>query len=263
MRAHASSRLRAPDSNAGPRGCGLGRPWGCLLVAAAATGCLLFLGAPVALAAAPPTGNAKAIAVYRQSASVMARYGGIVFDGTGVSYKVVPEPGYDNFSFWFGASSETGLRAAVDHVQLTQSGGRVIEELDRIKAPGLPQLRLWQRGPNRQVGEVMSPPECVLRVGHNTGNFVTHGRRFVSLDGHRFARPKRLRDGGFRISSSWHQDGGTAHEIAMIAPTGRWTYARVGLHGGPESGSRFALTHFRFDRHRPHMTTPRASGSCG
>ena len=136
------------------------------MAAAGALGALA-IGATIAVAATtPPTGNAGAIAFYKQSRIAMAAYDGIAFKGAGTSYKVIKQPGSDTFKFDFGATPR-GYSAAVASVRVVQRNGVITEEIDTLKAPGKPALRVWQDG-GTEVGELLTAKPCTVSASQSS-----------------------------------------------------------------------------------------------
>ena len=235
---------------------------GRLVSPAAGAGAVILLLAAAAIAsAAAAGGNAKAIALYAKSQAAMARFAGISFTGTGVSYEVIPANGYDNFRFDFG-TTPPGYKKAVDHVQIVQSGGLVTEEVDTMTAPGLPDLRLWQHGSVGEVGEVMSKTPCAETIPPNNANYLTVGKPFVSDSGYQFSAFKKGKHGRARVLSTWSLSGGTAHETDTISrATGLWIHSHVLLEGGPYNGDTLTEADFHYSISQAYESPPQL-GRC-
>ena len=215
----------------------------------------LAIGAAIAAAAvAPPTGNAGAIAFYKQSRSAMAAYEGIAFTGGGTSYEVIRQPGADTFKFDFGAKPR-GYSAAVARVRVVQRKGVITEEVDTLKAPGKPPLRIWQDG-GAEVGELLTAKPCTELIPRNSASFVTVGRRYVGLSG-RFAK-LTAPDSSLRVvHSSYALAGGTAHEQDTIAvATHLWRASHLVVAGGPYNHSFLTESDFRYSHSQRFITPP-------
>jgi hypothetical protein len=214
-----------------------------------------------AYAATGTTGDAQAIAFYSQSQSAMAGYEGIAFEGAGVSYKIIPAQGYDNFRFDFGTTLP-GYRTAVDHVQVVQSGGRVIEEVDTLTAPGLPALRLWQHGPIGEVGEVMTATPCAETIAPNAASYVTVGGPYVVDSGFDFAPLKHGKHGHVLVRSTWSLSGSVVHETDTIsASTHLWVRSHAVLSGGANNGDTLTEKDFHYSRSQAYEPPPQL-GRC-
>jgi hypothetical protein len=215
----------------------------------------LAVGATVAVAAAaPPTGNAGAIAFYKQSRNAMAAYQGIDFTGGGTSYKVIPQAGGDIFKFDFG-STPRGYAAAVASVRVVQHKGVITEEIDTLKAPGKPAVRVWQDG-GTEVGELLTAKPCTELIPANSASFVTVGHRFVGLSGS-FAALTAL-SGSLRVvSSSYSLAGGTAHERDTIAVASHlWRASHLVIAGGPNNHSFLTESDFSYSHSQRFVTPP-------
>ena len=229
-------------------------------------GCGVVAGIAVLLAAggvsyAATTSNPQAAALYGESQAAMARYEGISFTGTGVSYKIIPAQGYDNFRFDWG-TTPPGYKSAVDHVQVVQSGGQVTEEVDTLTAPGLPALRLWQHGPIGEVGEVMTSTPCAETIGANNASYVTVGKPFVNDTGYVFAALSHGKHGRWIVRSTWSLSGGTAHETDTISgPTHLWVHSHVLLDGGPYNGDTLTEKQFHYSTSQAYEP-PAQLGRC-
>jgi len=210
--------------------------------------------AGVALAAA--RGDRHAIAIERASRRAIAAYQGIAFTGRGTSYEIVPlRGGADSFRFDFGATP-TGYRAAVASVLIVARHGVVQEEVDTLRAAGLPALRLWQ-GAAVEVGEVLGAKRCPMLVPHNTAAFSTPGQPFVAVNG-TFAKPQRRAGGTTLVHSSYPLGGGVAHETDTIASARHlWTGSRVVVVGGPYNGSSLSESRFAYARSQRLRQPPR------
>lgn len=216
------------------------------LLAGVVAGTVLVSLCGVAYAAATASGNAKAIAFYSASQAAMAQYSGISFVGSGVSYKVTPEQGYDNFRFDFG-TTPAGYKAAVDHVQVVQAGGRVTEELDTLTAPGLPPLRLWQHGSTGEVGEVMTASPCAEFIPANSASYVTVGDPFVVDSGFTFDALGHGKHGRILVRSTWNLSGSIVHETDTInGKTHLWVRSHVALEGGANNGDTLTEKDFSY-----------------
>jgi len=235
----------------------LGERW--LAATGGALGALAIGAAIAAAAAAPPTGNAGAIAFYKQSRSAMAAYEGIAFKGGGTSYQLVSQGGAGAFNFDFGTTPR-GYSAAVASVRVVQRNGVVTEEVDTLKAPGKPPLRLWQSG-GTEVGELLTPKPCLRLVTANSASFATVGQRFVGLSA-RFAKLTAL-SGSLRVvHSSYALGGGTAHEQDTIAlATHLWKASHLVVSGGPNNNSFLTESDFRYSRSQRFITPP-SLGRC-
>jgi len=214
----------------------------------------LAIGTPVAVAAAPATGNAKAIAFYKQSSSAMAAYEGIAFKGGGTSYEVISQPGGDTFKFDFGATPK-GYHAAVAAVRVVQRRGVITEEIDTLKARGQPPLRLWQSG-GAEIGELLTAKPCPKLIPANSASFVTVGRRYVGLSG-RFAKLTVLSSSLRVVRSSFALAGGTAHENDTIAvATHLWRASHLVVAGGPYNNNFLTESHFSYNNSQRFITPP-------
>jgi hypothetical protein len=230
----------------------LRRSW--LIAACGALGALA-IAATVALAtAARPTGNPGAIAFYKQSRTAMAAYEGIAFKGTGTSYEIIRQPGGDSFRFDFGAAPR-GYSAAVAKVLVVQRNGVITEEVDTLKAPGKPALRVWQSGA-AEVGELLTRKPCTELIPANSASFVTVGHRYVGLSG-RFAKLTVL-GGSLRVvSSSYSLAGGTAHERDTISAASHlWQSSHLVIAGGPYNHSFLTESNFSYNRSQRFITPP-------
>ena len=226
-----------------------------------AVGAVLACTGGAAYAATAATGNAGAIAFYGQSQTAMAGYEGITFTGTGVSYKVIPAQGYDNFRFDFG-TTPAGYRSAIDHVQVVQSGGRVTEEVDTFTAPGLPALRLWQHGPVGEIGEVMTASACAETIAPNDGSYVTVGGPFVVDSGFDFAPLKRGKHGHVLVRSTWNLSGSIVHETDTISgATHLWVRSHDVLTGGSNNGDTITEKDFHYSSTQAYEPPPQL-GKC-
>lgn len=225
-----------------------------------AVACMLLAGVGVAYAQGT-SGDAKAIAFYTKSQAAMGQYAGIQFVGTGVSYQVTPEQGYDNFRFEFGATLR-GFTPAVDHVQVVQSAGRVTEEVDTFTAAGLPPLRLWQHGRSGEVGEVMTAKPCAEFVAVNNGSYVTVGDPFVVDSGFDFAPLTKGKHGHVIVHSTWPLSGSTVHEVDTIArKTHLWVRTHSALVGGADNGEGLVAKDFHYSMSQSFESVPQV-GRC-
>jgi hypothetical protein len=225
-----------------------------------ALGALAIGAAIAAAAAAPPTGNAGAIAFYKQSRRAMAAYEGIAFKGGGTSYKLVSQSGADTFSFDFGATPR-GYSAAVASVRVVQHNGVITEEVDTLRAPGKPPLRLWQNG-GTEVGELLTTKPCTELIQANSASYVTVGGRYVGLSA-RFAKLTALGTSLRVVHSSYALAGGTAHERDTIAvATHLWRASHLVVTGGPNNHSFLTESDFRYRRSQSFITPP-ALHTCG
>jgi hypothetical protein len=215
-------------------------------IAIASCAALAALGGGVALAAGA-SGDQRAIAFYRASRTAMAAYEGIAFTGRGTAYEPVPQGGVENFRFDFG-STPAGYHAAVAHVQIVQVGGVVREEVDTLRAPGLPALRLWQGG-TVEVGELLTKGRrCAELVPRNTASYTTLGKPWVALSG-AFAKLEHPAAGLTVVRSTYPLAGGSAHETDTIASASHlWQASRVVVSGGPLSGAHLSETRFSYRR---------------
>ncbi len=223
----------------------------------AACGALVALAIATTVAAAasaPPTGNPEAIAFYKQSRSAMAAYQGISFKGGGTSYRVVSQPGADTFKFDFGATPK-GYGTAVASVRVVQRKGVITEEVDTLKAPGKPPLRLWQSA-GVEVGELLTAKPCLELIPTNSASFVTVGHRYVGLGG-RFAKLTALGSSLRVVRSSYSLAGGTAHERDTIAvATHLWQASHLVIAGGPFNHSFLTESNFSYSRSQRFITPP-------
>jgi hypothetical protein len=213
---------------------------------AAATGALLVVAgicsAAALAASSAPSGNKAAIKFYRQSQSAMAGYQGISFTGSGVSYEILHQPGFDNFKFDFG-SAPKGFTHGVADVLVVQRNGLVTQEVDTLRAPGLPALRLWHTS-GLVIGEVMDSRVCAVTVTGGS-SFVTVGGTYVGIVG-RFAALKR-KHGNDLVRTTYAAGGGTAHEADTIdASNGLWKASTSRLRGGPYSGQSLSESGFKY-----------------
>ena len=181
----------------------------------------------------------------------MAAYQGIDFTGGGTSYKVFPG---DGFKFDFG-STPRGYSAAVASVRVVQRKGVITEEVDTLKAPGKPALRVWQDGAT-EVGELLTAKPCTELIPSNSASFVTVGHRFVGLSG-RFGALAAL-GGSLRVvSSSYSLAGGTAHERDTIAVASHlWRASHLQIAGGPNNHSFLTESDFSYSRSQGFITPP-------
>ncbi|MHB8659756.1 MAG: hypothetical protein ACYC91_17775 [Solirubrobacteraceae bacterium] len=194
--------------------------------------------ASIALSAASaPTGNKSAIRFYRASQAAMARFQRISFTSQGTSYRIVHE-GFDNFSYDFG-SVPHGYSRAIAHVIVVQRNGRVVEEIDTLKARGLPTVRVWRfRSDLTAIGRVLDRHGCPVLFDHDNNSFVNVDAPFVTLNGSNFA-PLERRGANELVRSSYPSNGGTFHEADTINASSRlWSVSVQTLKGGPFNGAR-------------------------
>jgi len=214
-------------------------------------------GSAVALAAAAAgraTGNAAAITFYGESRAAMSAYAGIAFKGSGTSYEVIGKSSSASFKFDFGATPK-GYHAAVASVRVVQSKGVITEEVDTLKAPGKPPLRLWQ-GTGIEVGELLTAKPCPQLIPTNSASFVTVGHRFVGLSG-RFAALAAKGSALRVVASSYALAGGTAHESDTIAvATHLWRVSHLVVAGGPYNHSFLNESHFAYSRSQRYISPP-------
>lgn len=184
----------------------------------------------------------------------MAAYQGIAFKGGGTSYKVIRQPGGDTFKFDFGATPQ-GYSTAVATVRVVQRRGVITEEIDTLKAPGKPALRVWQDG-GTEVGELLTAKPCTELIPANSASFVTVGHRFVGLSG-RFAALSAP-SGSLRVvRSSYALAGGTAHERDTIAAASHlWRASHLVIAGGPYNHSFLDESDFSYSRLQRFVTPP-------
>ena len=222
---------------------------------------LAVLGAEVAVAAAPPSGNARAIAFYTKSRTAMAAYQGVAFIGGGTSYRVVRKTGYDSFKYDFG-TTPPGYKTAIAHVQVVQSGGSVVEEVDTLKARGQPTLKLWQTA-EIEVGEIITAHPCAEIIPKNSASFVTVGGPFVAFPGYHFAKLGKPSAAARVVSSSYPLAGGVAHQKDTIsARTHLWTHSHLVVVGGPYNDNFLTEADFTYSR-LLGAESPPALGRCG
>jgi hypothetical protein len=215
------------------------------------------------VAAATTAGNAKAVTFYTKSQTAMAAYAGISFVGGGTSYKVIPTAGgIDNFRFDFGATP-AGYTSAVAHVQIVQSGGVVVEEVDTLQTPGQPTLRIWQER-TVEVGEVENGAKtCAELIPKNSASFATVGRPFVVFAGYTFAKLTTPKAGLRLVRTTYPLAGGTAHERDTIsAKTHLWRASHLLVTGGPYNKNFLNDSHFTYQRTQAIIAAPRL-GRCG
>jgi hypothetical protein len=225
-----------------------------LIAGCAAAGALALAAAIAAAATAPPTGNAHAIAFYKQSRRAMATNRGITFTGGGTSYKVIKQPGSDTFKFDFGATPK-GYSPAVASVQVVQHKGVITEEIDTLRAHGKPALRLWQDG-GTEVGALLTKHRCTELVPANSASFVTVGHRFVGLSG-RFAKLTAPASSVRVVSSTYALAGGTAHERDTIALASHlWRASHLVVVGGPYNHSFLTESGFHYSKSQRFITVP-------
>ena len=214
------------------------------------------------VAAATMGGNAKAIAFYTKSQTAMAAYDGIHFTGAGTSYKVIPTTGgIDNFRFDYG-TTPAGYSAAVAHVQIVQKGGVVVEEVDTLKAPGQPTLRIWQQS-TTEIGEVVNGTKtCAELIPKNSASFATLGRPFVGFTGSTFAKLTTPKAGLRVVSTTYPLAGGVAHEHDTIsAKTHLWRGSHLLVTGGPYNNNFLNDSHFTYKRVQATIAAPQL-GRC-
>ncbi|HLW96704.1 MAG TPA: hypothetical protein VKS25_15115 [Solirubrobacteraceae bacterium] len=219
------------------------------------------LGAASA-AVATTGGNAKAMAFYTRSQAAMAAYEGIRFMAGGTSYRVLPPSGgVENFRFDFG-STPPGYSSAVAHVQVVQKNGIVVEEVDTLKAKGLPTLRVWQQK-NLEIGELLNGAKtCAELIPTNSASFATLGRPFVVFAGYTFARLTTPKLGLRVVATTYPLAGGTAHEHDTIAATTHlWRASHLLVTGGPYNNNALAESHFAYQRTKGIVGAPRL-GRC-
>ncbi|HEX4033819.1 MAG TPA: hypothetical protein VHX66_05195 [Solirubrobacteraceae bacterium] len=219
--------------------------------------------AAASVAAATNAGNAKAIAFYTKSQAAMSRYEGIRFVGGGTSYEVLPSStGADSFRFDFG-STPTGYTSAVAHVQLVQKNGVVVEEVDTLKAKGLPKLRIWQQK-SIEIGEVVNGAKtCADVIQKNSASFSTIGRPYVGFAGYTFAKLTTPKPGLRLVRTSYPLAGGTARERDTIsAKTHLWRSSHLLVTGGPYNDNFLDESHFAYQRTKALVGAPRL-GRCG
>jgi hypothetical protein len=215
---------------------------------AAATGALLAVAgicsAAALAASSAASGNKAAIKFYRQSQSAMAGYQGISFTASGTSYEILHQAGFDNFKFDFGLTPPGFTRAVAD-VLVVQRNGLVTQEVDTLRAPGLPTLRLWHTS-GVLIGEVMDSRACALTVTGG-GYLAAVGGPYVGVAG-RFAALKR-KHGNEVVRTTLAAGGGTAHETDTIdASNGLWKASTFHLRGGPYSGQSLSESGFKYSR---------------
>ena len=184
----------------------------------------------------------------------MAAYQGIAFKGGGTSYKVIRQPGADTFKFDFGATPR-GYSTAVATVEVVQHKGVITEEIDTLKAPGKPALRVWQDS-GVEVGELLTAKPCTELIPANSASFVTVGHRYVGLSG-RFAKLTGLGGPVRVVGSSYSLAGGTAHERDTISAASHlWQSSHLVIAGGPYNHSFLTESSFSYRRTQRFITPP-------
>jgi len=190
----------------------------------------------------------------------MAAYAGIAFKGGGTSYKLIRQRGGDTFKFDFGATPK-GYSAAVASVRVVQRKGVITEEVDTLKAPGKPPLRLWQDG-GVEVGELLTAKPCPELIPANSASFVTVGHLYVGLSG-RFSKLAALGSGLRVVRSSYSLAGGTAHQRDTIAvATHLWRASHLVVAGGPYNHNFLTESDFSYSRSQRFIKPP-ALHRCG
>jgi hypothetical protein len=214
------------------------------------------------VAAATTGGNAKAMAFYTKSQTAMAAYEGIRFVGGGTSYRVLPASGgVENFRFDFG-STPAGYSSAVAHVQIVQKNGLVVQEVDTLKAKGLPTLRIWQQK-SLEIGELVSGAKtCAELIPKNSASFATLGRPFVVFASYTFAKLTTPKLGVRVVATTYPLAGGTAHEHDTIsAKTHLWRASHLLVTGGPYNNNSLSESHFAYQRSKAAVGAP-SLGRC-
>jgi hypothetical protein len=143
-----------------------------------------------------------------------------------------------------------------------QSNGVVTEEVDTLRAPGLPALRLWHSS-TIEVGEVMTSAPCAAVVPGNNASFVTLGGPYVVFGGYQLGALKKGKHGVREVLSTYPASGGTAHEKDTIAASSHlWKASEFVVKGGAYNGYALSETKFHYTQTKQLVTMP-ALGRCG
>lgn len=220
---------------------------------------LSVAGAGVAFAS---TGTSRQAArLYAQAQRAVDVYQGVTFTGGGTSYRILKEPGYQNFEYYAG-SVPSGYRRAVDHVLVVLRHGKVSEEVDTLSAKGLPHVRIWLDNTHGfAVGKVLDRHGCPVYFSGASAIFVTVGQHFGFANGPAFTSASRS---GKRwiVRSTYPLSGGTAQESdALNAASKRWISTYVKVKGGPYNGDHLSAAAFGYKR-RQRAEAPPALGPC-
>jgi hypothetical protein len=234
------------------------RQMGCVAGVVAAV--LVSTGVAVAGSDAP-AGNRAAIALYARSAAATARYQEISFLGHGARYAVGKAPNDIAYALAFAPG---GSKAASDRVSVIQRAGKVVEEVDRLSAPGEPPLVLWIEGPRKWFVQVQRPGACVKKLAGEYGaaNFATVGEPYVDSSGSTFAALQRV-GGEDIVRSTYRDEGAHAQEVDAINPaSGLWHSSAVVYSGGPfPAPAVTSMTSIRYTRVAPIIQPP-STGPC-
>jgi hypothetical protein len=185
---------------------------------AATTGLCASLAAVVAglassaLAATPPTGDARAIAAYHAQARAYAALPGARIVETG--YFFVRKGAGTAVDYWWGSKPPAGYVAATATITARLDGGRIVAYLAVLKAANVRPLRILMAG----ASVFSSTTRCwnATRAGSSP---LGTGTRYVFNDGGaRFSPPARGSVSTTTFSYTWTA-GARATETDVFAST--------------------------------------------
>jgi hypothetical protein len=143
---------------------------------ASAVAAATLLGATLAQAAAPPTGDADAIAFYHEHADAYSRAPGMTLVETGFFF--MRPSANRSVDYWWGSKPPAGYVAATATVRAQLIGGKIVAYLAQLRAPRVRQLRILMAG-----GQVFTrTTSCWKKSPAGASPFGT-GERYVFNDG--------------------------------------------------------------------------------
>ncbi len=135
-----------------------------------------LLGATSAEAAAPPTGDAAAIAYYHEQADAYSHAPGMTMVETGFFF--MRPSANRSVDYWWGSKPPAGYVAATATVRAQLLDGKIVAYLAQLKAPKVRRLRILMAG-----GQAFTrTTSCWKKTNPAASPFGT-GDRYVFNDG--------------------------------------------------------------------------------